>query len=440
VHIGFISLGCSKNRVDTEIMMGLLKGRGHRIVHSLDQAEILVINTCGFIEAAKSEAIDTILESALRKTVGQLRYLVATGCLSQRYGQELLDEIPELDAVVGISCFHEIADVVDLLLEGKRVLRVEAPPDIFKESGPRILTTPAGSAYLKITEGCNNHCSYCAIPSIKGRLRSRPLPELMKEAGDLADRGVKELVLVAQDTAAYGTDIYRESKLPDLLRSLSGINELEWIRLMYLHPAHINDELIDVIGGENKVLPYMDIPVQHASDLILKNMNRGHDSQYLEDLITKLRSQIEKLVLRTTVMVGFPGETDNDFQTLLRFIKEMEFDWLGAFRYSPEEGTTSAVRTDQIDGDTAESRLTQLQRIQQRITREKNVARVGRHTNVLVSSRIKDNLYTGRSYFQAPEVDGVTLIKSPVKLNKGTLVEVDLRGVRNIDMIGEVVL
>ena len=435
MKVGFISLGCAKNRVDTEIMIAIMKRAGYRITNRLERADIIIINTCGFIEAAKEEAINTIIDTGKYKA-GQLQYLVATGCLAQRYGPELLDQMPELDGVVGISCFKEIDQAVIRIQNGERPLMVGSPPDVFIEKGPRVLTTPAGSAYLKITEGCSNRCTYCAIPLIRGNLRSRPAGEIVQEARDLVKRGVRELVLIGQDTAVYGQDIEGPG-LPHLLEQMASIDDLEWIRLMYLHPAHIDDELIGAMVRVPKVLPYMDIPIQHASDRILTSMNRRHTMAHLEALLGRLRHQIADLVLRTTIMVGFPGESEDDFNILLEFIQAAEFDWLGAFAFTAEEGTPAYRMPEQVAEEIKQQRLNAVMEMQQGITRRKNEARVGRDEDILISSRSGRNLYLGRGYFQAPEVDGLTMVKSQARLDLGSLVKTRLIGIRDYDMIGE---
>ena len=438
MNIGFISLGCSKNQVDTEIMMALLSVAGHKIINSLERADAVIINTCGFIEEAREESINTILETAELKAAGVLKYLVATGCLAQRYGKELYDEMPELDAVVGISCFHAINDILNQLENGERILKTGPTPETFIEKGPRIISTPPGSAYLKIVEGCNNLCSYCAIPSIRGKLRSRPLNELVEEADILAGQGIKELVLIAQDTANYGYDLEGEYLLAQLLQELQDkVDGIDWIRLLYVHPAHINDDIINSIASRGKVIPYLDIPVQHASSKILKMMNRRYDRNYLETLIKKLKSEIDHLVLRTTVMTGFPGEEEADFEELYDFIEKVEFDWLGAFAFNPEEGTAAAKLPNQIEETVKKKRLDTILELQQKITRKKNIARINRTEKILVSGQPASNLYIGRAYFQAPEADGITLIKSNHKLPQGEFTRVCFVGVRNYDMIGE---
>ena len=437
MKVGFISLGCSKNQVDTEIMIAIMKAAGYKIVDKLYKAEIIIINTCGFIDAAKEEAINTIIKTGKMKAAGNLQYLLATGCLAQRYGQELLDKMPELDGILGISFFTDIDKAVRRIQDGERLALLGKPPELFIEKGPRVLTTPAGSAYLKITEGCNNRCSYCAIPSIRGRLRSRPRDEIVQEARELVDRGIRELVVVGQDTAVYGNDLVGKSDLPKLLKEMAAIDGLEWIRLMYLHPAHIDDQIIDTIGEEDKVLPYLDIPIQHAADQVLKSMNRQHDYQQLDSLILHLRNKIGDLVLRTTVMLGFPGESDEDFAFLLEFIRETKFDWLGAFSFTAEEGTLAFSMPDQVPEKIKQERRDAVMRLQQGITRNKNMTRIDKDEKILISSQASKNLFIGRAYFQAPEVDGITMVKSESKLVKGNFINVRLKGIRNYDMIGE---
>ncbi len=439
MNIGFISLGCAKNRVDTETMMGLVKRAGHRIIRSLEKADAIIINTCGFIQSAKEEAIDTILDTARYKETGDLKYLIATGCLCQRYGDELFSELPELDAVMGIAYFSEVVTVLGQLEAGQRLLLTGPPPTTYLAGSSRILTTPPGSAYLRITDGCNNCCTYCTIPAIRGSLRSRSLGDICSEAKKLADNGIKELVLVAQDTAAYYQDGMDHGGLPKLLTALNEVPGVEWIRLMYLHPQHIKSDLISSIADLDKVVPYLDIPIQHASDRMLKVMNRGHDSSYLRELFGNLRSNISSLVLRTTVMVGFPGETDEEFQQLLNFIDEIKFDWLGSFTYVKEEGTLAYGMPDQIDEEIKEERMRQVMQRQARITRSKNITRLEKTEKVLISSQLDKNLFMGRSWFQAPEVDGLTLVKSDLKLTRGELSEVYLKAVRNTDLIGEAI-
>lgn len=438
-QLGFISLGCAKNQVDTEIMIARLKKAGFKITNRMERAEIIVINTCGFIEDAREEAINTIIETGKLKDSGYLQHLVVTGCLAQRYGQELLDELPELDGVIGISTFVEIDQHMQRVIEGERICKVQKPAEIFIEKGPRVLTTPAGSAYLKITEGCNNCCSYCAIPLIRGSLRSRPSRELVQEARELSGQGIKELVLIGQDTAMYGHDLHNQENIQGLLQKLVGLDELAWIRLLYLHPAHINQKLIDLIAREDKIIPYLDIPIQHAAGPVLKAMNRKHDAGELQELMHRLKTQIEGLVLRTTVMLGFPGETEDDFKRLYDFVAFNEFDWLGAFAFTAEEGTAAYVMPDQVPEEIKQERLDAIMKLQKGISRRKNKARLNKNYDILISSQLSKDLYVGRGYFQAPEVDGLTMIKSEHKLTRGEFVKVNLQAIRNYDLIGEVV-
>jgi ribosomal protein S12 methylthiotransferase len=440
VNVGFISLGCSKNQVDTEIMMAAVKKAGHRIVNSLDHAQAVIVNTCGFIAGAKEEAIDTLLNLAERKEDKNFNYLIATGCLAQRYGKELQKEIPELDGIVGIASFTSIDKVLTRISQGEKVYLVEPPSLVFCETGPRIVSTPPGSAYLKISEGCNNRCSFCAIPLIRGPFRSKPPGEVIAEARAIvAQNHVKEITVIGQDTADYGRDLKIKNAMVEVLKGLCDIEGLEWIRLMYLHPAHISDELIETVATKRKVLPYLDIPIQHASNNILQAMNRKHGLDRLNNIIAQCRTNIDNLVLRTTVMVGFPGETEADYKELYGFIKETRFDWLGVFAFSAEEDTPAEKMPNQVDDETKAIRREQILKLQNHITREKNISRINNVETVLVSNNLKSDLYVGRAYFQAPEVDGLTIIKSSSKLLPGQMVPVKYKAVRNYDLIGEFV-
>lgn len=439
MRIGFISLGCAKNRVDTEIMMGLVKSRGHSVTDRLEYADLVVINTCGFLSSAKEEAIDTILETAQLKEKGILQYLIAAGCMSQLHAEELLGEIPELDGVIGVSSFLDINAIIEKVVSGERVNAVAPTPDTFIEQGPRVLTTPAGLAYLKITEGCNNRCSYCAIPLIRGNLRSRPIEEIKKEVEEFVRKGIKELVIVGQDPASYGYDLGSGTDLTQLICSLDSIPGDYWIRLMYVHPAHLDSAIIKAIADSEHVVHYLDLPVQHVDDAILRKMNRHHNEEELRQLLRNLRKAIPDLVLRTTVMVGFPGESEEQFQRLCDFVQEYEFDWLGAFAYSPQENTPAALMPDQLPDEVKDERLDRIMSLQQRITRRKNKERLGREEKVLISLRISANLYLARGYFQAPEVDGITMVKSPQPLRNGEFVQARMVGVRKYDMIGELI-
>jgi ribosomal protein S12 methylthiotransferase len=407
------------------------------MVDRLEYADMVVVNTCGFLTEAKEEAIEQILGTARLKEKGLLKYLIAAGCMSQLHGQELLDEIPELDGVLGISTYLEINQLVEKIASGERVNAVKPAPEAFIEQGPRILTTPAGLAYVKITEGCNNRCSYCAIPIIRGQLRSRSLPDIVKEAQGLINQGIRELVIIGQDPASYGNDLDNDADLPQLIFALDAIPGDYWIRIMYLHPAHLNSAMIGAIAASEHVVPYLDLPVQHISQSILTKMNRHHSEKELRDRLQELKYAIPGLVLRTTVMVGFPGESDEDFQGLCDFVQEYEFDWLGAFAFSPQENTAAMRMADQVPDEVKAERLEKVTSLQHRITRQKNRERLGGKEKILISSRSSANLYLGRGYFQAPEVDGITMVKSDQPLRKGDFVQAHMVGVRNYDMIGE---
>lgn len=437
MNIGFISLGCAKNLIDTEIMLGILKNQGYKIVNSIERADAVIINTCGFINDAKEEAINTIIETGRLKEDGVIKYIIATGCLVQRYSEELMKELPEIDGALGISNLQDIAAVLTEVEAGARPIKADFPPAEYMEEGPRMLTTPPGMAYLKIAEGCGNFCTYCAIPSIRGKLRSKPLPDIAAEARALVKQGVKELVVIAQDTAAYGIDLSGKSQLPEVIKCLDNIDGLSWVRIMYLHPVHFNQEIIESLLKADKVVPYLDIPIQHASYRILNKMNRGYDLKDLEQLIHELRHSIKDLVLRTTVMLGFPGEEEEDFNMLAEFLTRIKFDWLGAFIFTPEEGTPAAAMEPHIPWEIAQDRREQIMRLQNRITRGKNIKRVGKTENILISSQLDKQLYLGRGYFQAPEADGLTIVKSSVRLKKGEFAPVELKAVRNYDMVGE---
>lgn len=441
MNVGLISLGCSKNRIDSEIMLHRLKKAGYKLVSSPDNADLVIINTCSFIDSAKEEAVDAIIEYGQRKELGILKYLIAAGCLVQRYGGSLLDEMPELDGVLGISYCDAVVDAVERIQSGERVAWCSPAPSEAAVQGKRILTTPPGMAYMRIADGCNNRCSYCAIPSIRGVFRSRPIEELTKEARSLvAKDNIQELVLIAQDTASYGIDKYGEPVLHELLGQLAAIDGLTWIRVMYLHPAHIDQKLIEALARTDHVIPYLDVPIQHASNAILRRMNRGHDIVQLRTLFAALKEKIDGLVLRTTVMTGFPGETGEDFKQLYDFLAETAFDWLGGFQYNPEEDTPAYAWTDEgVPPEIAAERLDAVLKLQRRITRGKNVSRIDTTQDILITERVAQGLYVGRGFYQAPEVDGVTMVKSTQTLEKGHFARVVLKAVKNYDMIGEII-
>lgn len=434
MKIGFVSLGCSKNLVDTEFMMGSLIQAGHQIVNHTDDADAVIVNTCGFINDAKEEAIFEILQIGSQKKSSRAKILIATGCLTQRYAKELWDEIPELDAILGVTDQERIAEIVERCANGERILIVENWPTQYNVSGSRILSTPPGWAYLKIAEGCSNHCSYCAIPGIRGPLRSRPESGLVEEAYWLAGQGVKELIVIAQDTTAYGSDL-PDSNLVNFLAALIKVPDIEWIRLMYAYPSAITDDLLEIMSN-SKVLPYLDIPIQHASSPILQRMGRRYNNEELFSIIDRLRSRIQNITLRTTLMTGFPGENQQDHQRNIELLRKIGFDWAGVFTYSHEDGTAAAKYSDDVDAHTKQARADELMVIQQEITSRINQARVGLKIPVLVENQIRPQSYLCRAWFQAPEVDGICIIESEKQLKIGSFVDVKLTHAEGYDMIG----
>ena len=413
MNILFISLGCDKNLVDSEVMLGLLDKKGYQIVDSEEDADIIVVNTCCFIHDAKEESIQTILEMAEYKKEGKLKALIVTGCLAQRYQQEIIDEIPEVDAVLGTTSYDHIVEAVEEALAGNGhvVLEdVDALPDV-KEK--RLVTTGGHYAYMKIAEGCDKHCTYCIIPKLRGNYRSVPMEKLLAEAKDLADQGVKELILVAQETTVYGKDLYGEKSLHKLLRELCKISGIQWIRILYCYPEEIYDELIQTIKEEKKVCHYLDLPIQHASDAVLKRMGRRTSKAQLVEIIEKLRKEIPDISLRTTLITGFPGETQEQHEELKDFVDEMEFDRLGVFTYSPEEDTPAATMTEQIPEEVKEDRQAELMELQQEIAFDLAEDMVGREVLVMIEGKVADeNAYVGRTYKDAPNVDGLIFINT----------------------------
>lgn len=438
MKIGFISLGCPKNQVDTEVMIARAKACGYQIVSDQNKAEIIVVNTCGFLDSAREEAVDTLIECGELKRKGRLQYLLAVGCLPQLCGSELLEELPEVDGLAGISALHEIDSLLESVRAGQRCLQVVDPSTVELSYAPRVPVSFPGTAYLKIADGCNNACSYCLIPSIRGRYRSKPAEHVLREAQQLLNQGVKELVLIAQDSGMYGSDLGPDHQLPDLLRRLCRLDGLQWLRLMYLHPEHVSESLLDAIAAEAKIVPYLEIPIQHASRSVLRSMNRHYGPDELRRLIARIRTMIPGVALRTTVMVGFPGESAADFQQLLDFIRETEFDWLGSFIFEPQQGTAAGkLNATAVPGVEALKRQELLMDLQRGITRRKNQDRLGARETVLVERRLSTRLYAGRSRWQAPEIDGITVIKSQNRLERGQMVDVMLKGIRDYDMIGE---
>ena len=440
MNILFISLGCDKNLVDSEVMLGLLDKKGYQIVDSEEDADIIVVNTCCFIHDAKEESIQTILEMAEYKKEGKLKALIVTGCLAQRYQQEIIDEIPEVDAVLGTTSYDHIVEAVEEALAGNGhvVLEdVDALPDV-KEK--RLVTTGGHYAYMKIAEGCDKHCTYCIIPKLRGNYRSVPMEKLLAEAKDLADQGVKELILVAQETTVYGKDLYGEKSLHKLLRELCKISGIQWIRILYCYPEEIYDELIQTIKEENKVCHYLDLPIQHASDAVLKRMGRRTSKAQLVEIIEKLRKEIPDISLRTTLITGFPGETQEQHEELKDFVDEMEFDRLGVFTYSPEEDTPAATMTEQIPEEVKEERQAELMELQQEIAFDRAEDMVGREVLVMIEGKIADeNAYVGRTYKDAPNVDGLIFINTDEELMSGDFARVRVTGALEYDLIGELI-
>lgn len=433
----FISLGCDKNLTDTETMLGLLASRGYEMTDEEREADIIVINTCCFIHDAKEESIQNILEMAEYKKEGSLKALIVTGCLAQRYRQEILDEIPEVDAVLGTTAYDQVLDAVDEALKGVTSVRMEDLQRLPRVEAKRQVTTGGHFAYMKIAEGCDKHCTYCIIPKIRGRFRSRPMEELIQEAEELAEQGVKELILVAQETTLYGKDLYGEKSLPVLLRKLCRINGLRWIRVLYCYPEEITDELIQVMKEEPKICHYLDLPIQHANDDILKLMGRKTSKQELIDIVGKLRKEIPDICLRTTLITGFPGETQEQYEELYRFVSEMEFDRLGVFTYSPEEDTPAALMPDQIEESVKEDRQAELMELQQEIAFEAAENMVGKEVLVMIEGKVADeNVYVGRTYKDAPNIDGLIFVETGVELVSGDFAKVRVTGALEYDLIG----
>lgn len=432
-----ISLGCPKNQVDGEIMLDKLNKNGFQIVRNIEEADVMVINTCGFIESAKTEAIETILEVAEYKTAGLISAIVVTGCLAERYQDEIMKEMPEVDAVIGIGADADIVKTCQKALVG---VKTSNYPDkcYLPLNDERMVSTPSHWAYLKLSDGCDNRCSYCAIPAIRGKYRERTMESILSEARLLADKGVKELILIAQDTTKYGIKEYGEYKLAALLKELCKIDGIEWIRLFYCYPDKVTDELIEVIAAEEKVCSYIDIPLQHCNADILRAMNRSGDYNSLKALLNKMKSKIPDLSLRTTFMVGFPGETEEQFEELCKFVKDIKFDKMGCFTFSPEEGTPAFDFDGQIDEDVKKRRFEVLMDIQYSITENANKGRIGRIYKVIIDEKDGDN-YIGRSYLDSPEIDCSIIFKSDTALEAGSFVSVKITDYNGYDLVGETV-
>lgn len=437
--IGMISLGCPKNQVDAEHMLALMDAEGWEIVDYVDGCDAVIVNTCGFIDDAKKEAIENILDMVELKKEGVISKIIVTGCLAQRYKDEIVKEIPEVDAVIGIGANGDIIKTVEEVMSGVDTIENYPPQCDLPLEGQRILTTPHYWAYLKIGEGCSNRCTYCTIPSIRGNMRSRSMENVIDEAKQLAESGVKELILIAQDTTSYGLDLYGELKLPELLNELCKIDSIEWIRLLYCYPDRITDELIETMKSQEKVVNYIDLPLQHADDKILKAMNRRGDQALIRNVISKLRTEIPDVVIRTTFIVGFPGEGEEEFETLAEFVNEIEFDRLGVFTFSPQEGTPAFDMEDQVDEDIKTRRSEVIMQDQYSIMEEKNNEKIGKTYKVVVEDYDGySDSYTGRTYMDAPEIDGLVKFTSHKDLDIGDFVDVEIFDVEDYDLIGEV--
>ena len=437
MKILFISLGCDKNLADSEEMLGLLTARGHEIVDDETLADAIVINTCCFIKDAKEESVETILEMAEYKKSGSCHALVVTGCMAQRYQKEIIEEVPEVDAVLGTTSYGDIVKALEEAVAGNHFEEFRDIDYLPDTGSKRVLTTGGHFGYLKIAEGCDKHCTYCIIPKLRGKFRSVPMERLIAQAEDMAEQGVKELILVAQETTVYGKDLYGKKSLHILLKKLCEIKGIRWIRVLYCYPEEIYDELIEMIRDEKKICHYLDIPIQHASDRILKRMGRRTSKQELIDIVGKLRKEIPDIVLRTTLITGFPGETEEDHEELKEFVDEMEFDRLGVFTYSPEENTPAAEMADQVPEEVKEERRDELMELQQEISYDKGQDRIGQERLVMIEGKVADeSAYIGRTYGDAPKVDGYIFVQTGELLMTGDFAKVRVTGALEYDLIG----
>ena len=433
----FVSLGCDKNLVDSEEMLGLLTRKGFEIVDDETLAEVIIINTCCFINDAKEESVNTILEMAEYKKAGSCKALIVTGCMAQRYKNEITEEVPEVDAVLGTTSYEDIYRAIQEAVDGKKFQEFKSIDYLPESLGRRVLTTGGHFGYLKIAEGCDKHCTYCIIPKLRGKFRSVPMERLLTQAREMAEEGVKELILVAQETTVYGTDIYGKKSLHVLLKELCKISGIRWIRVLYCYPEEIYDELIQTMKEEKKICHYLDLPIQHASDRILKRMGRRTTRAELVDIVNKLRVEIPDIVLRTTLITGFPGETEEDHEELMEFVDEMEFDRLGVFTYSPEEDTPAAGMPDQIPEEIKEERRDEIMELQQEISYDKGTDRIGQELLVMIEGKVADeSAYIGRTYGDAPKVDGYIFVQTGELLMTGDFAKVRVTGALEYDLIG----
>ena len=437
MKILFISLGCDKNLADSEEMLGLLTAGGHEITDDETQADAIVINTCCFIKDAKEESVETILEMAEYKKTGSCHALIVTGCMAQRYQKEIIEEVPEVDAVLGTTSYGDIVKALEEAVAGNHFEEFRDIDYLTDTGSKRVLTTGGHFGYLKIAEGCDKHCTYCIIPKLRGKFRSVPMERLIAQAEDMAEQGVKELILVAQETTVYGKDLYGKKSLHILLKKLCEIRGIRWIRILYCYPEEIYDELIETIRDEKKICHYLDFPIQHASDRILKRMGRRTSKQELIDIVGKLRKEIPDIVLRTTLITGFPGETEEDHEELKEFVDEMEFDRLGVFTYSPEENTPAAEMADQVPEEVKEERRDELMELQQEISYDRGQDRIGQELLVMIEGKVADeSAYIGRTYGDAPKVDGYIFVQTGELLMTGDFAKVRVTGALEYDLIG----
>ena len=434
--VGMVSLGCDKNRVDSELILGTIN-KFYEITNNPKEAEIIIVNTCGFIESAKQESIDTILEMAEYKNKYKCKMLIATGCLTQRYGEELLELMPEIDILMGVNDYMKIHKLILDFIKGERKLFAANYSDENINEGIRILTTDKHTAYVRISEGCDNHCTYCIIPKIRGKFRSRPKEAILNEVKLLVKNGVKEVILIAQDLTYYGMDIYKENKLHELIREISKVDGVEWIRLLYCYPEEITDELIEEIATNDKVVKYLDLPIQHISNNILRKMARRTNKETIVGIIDKLRERVPGITLRTSLIVGFPGETEEDFKELCEFLEEYKLDNVGVFKYSKEEGTPAANMEDQIDEDIKANRQNDLMLIQKKVVEDLNKLKISKVYDTIIDER-KGKFFIGRSSEMAPEIDGTILVDTNENIKKGDIVKVKIKEALEYDLVGEV--
>lgn len=436
-NVALVTLGCSKNEIDSELIIGILKKSNYNITTNLEEADIIIVNTCGFINAAKEESIETIWEMTKYKTYGKCKYLILAGCLAERYSSELIDEIKEVDGIIGTGNIKEIVNLINQLEQNNKIIKTGNINCDYIETVER--TNFNYSAYVKISEGCNNYCSYCIIPKLRGKYRSRPIENIIEEIKYLVKNGVKEVILIGQNTTDYGIDLYGEYKLAKLLDELNKIHDLEWIRILYMYPDHFTNELIKAIKENEKVVKYVDIPIQHINDEVLSKMNRKTNKSQITTLINNLRREIPNIIIRTTIIVGFPGEEETQFNELYDYVEETRFDRLGVFTYSQEEGTAANNYNGQVDEKTKKTRMNLLMELQQNISLEKNQNKIGNIYRVLVEEHIDDNIYSGRTYMDSPEIDGVVYFRSEKELSLGTFIFIKVDDYLEYDLMGGII-